>query len=154
VLSHLHLDNRWKDLVITALRGEKKVEDNTEQRNRLLAALENLRKQHLWGHITDEDYRHDRATLERQLKEATPNSEVTVLPNLERAAQLLNDLPALWSHEGVTNKQREALVQEVFNKITIDGGTLASIEPKPAYAPLFATVLLQNPIGYCDLKPS
>jgi hypothetical protein len=42
----------------------------------------------------------------------TSFSPSTIMPNLERAAQLLKDLPALWQHPGVTNKQRESLIQD------------------------------------------
>jgi hypothetical protein len=67
---------------------------------------------------------------------------------MERAAQLLNEMPALWQHPGVTNKQRESLVQEVFNKISVDGDALVTVEPKPEYAPLFADMLTHQPVGY------
>jgi len=49
---------------------------------------------------------------------------------------LLNNLPALWSHEGVTANQRESLVQEVFDNIIIDGNALVAVKPK-GYLPTF-----------------
>jgi hypothetical protein len=122
------------------------------QAERLRKALENLRKQHLWGDISDIDYKRERAELERQLKAVTPDATPIELPNLERAAKLLNELPALWQHPGVDNKQRESVIQEVFTKINMDGGSQVSIEPKPDYAPLFADIVLQNSLGYRDLK--
>lgn len=122
------------------------------QVERLRKALENLRKQHLWGDISDIDYRRERADLERQIQAITPDTIHVEIPNLERAAQLLKELPALWQHPGVTNKQRESLVQEVFNKISMDGGSLVSIEPKPTYAPLFADIMMRSSYGYCDLE--
>ena len=115
--------------------------------------MENLRKQHLWGHIPDDDYRREMTDLERQIKVANPDPRPTALPNMEKAAELLNNLPALWSHQGVTNKQRESLVQEVFSKITTDGNSLVSVEPKPSYRPLFAAMLMQHPVGYCESEP-
>jgi len=153
VLAHVHLDDGWKTLVEAALQVEPEVNDLQEQRDKLTRALQNLRKQHLWGDISDEDYRQERMLLERKLKIATPNPSPTHLPNLERVAQLLNELPALWSHPGVTNRQREALSQEVFNVVTIEGKSLVALEPKPAYAPLFAAMLFQNPVGYCEMEP-
>lgn len=151
VLANFRLDDSWKTLVIATLQTDPEVKDIQGQQNRLKQALKNLRKQHLWGDISDSDYRRERTALERELKIATPHPTPTHLPNLERAAQLLDDLPVLWSHKGVTNKQRETLVQEVFTKITINGKMLASIEPKPAYAPLFASIFIQNAIGYCEM---
>ncbi|MFC2072313.1 hypothetical protein ACFLUU_06355 [Chloroflexota bacterium] len=70
------------------------------------------------------------------------------MPDTERAAQLLNDMLVLWQHPGVTNKQRESLVQEVFNKISLDGDTLVAVEPNPEYAPLFADILTSPIVGY------
>ena len=68
-------------------------------------------------------------------------TQPTELPNLERSAKLLEDLPVLWSHPGVTHEQREELVREVFHRITIDGKEFMSIEPKAPYAPLFASIV-------------
>jgi hypothetical protein len=90
--------------------------------------------------------------MERQFKAVTPDTTLIELPNLERAANLLNELPSLWQHPGVDNKQRESVIQEVFTKINMDGNTLVSIEPKPDYAPLFADIVLQNSLGYRDLE--
>jgi hypothetical protein len=39
-------------------------------------------------------------------------------------------------------------VQEVFNKISIDGDALVTVEPKPEYAPLFAEMLTHTLNGY------
>ena len=70
--------------------------------------------------------------------------------NLERSAQLLQDMQVLWSHPGVTDEQREALVQEVFHRITIAGKELLSIEPKASYAPLFASMVTTAEYGYWE----
>jgi len=47
-------------------------------------------------------------------------------------------------------------VQEVFNKISIDGDALVTVEPKPEYAPLFAEMLTHTLNGYreFDSPPS
>ena len=79
------------------------------------------------------------------------------LPNLERAAQLLNDMPALWSHPGVTDEQREALVREMFEQVRLRGTDLVAIEPKPEYQPLFAYSVWRqdevNGVGARGLEP-
>jgi hypothetical protein len=43
-------------------------------------------------------------------------------------------------------------IQEVFTKISLDGGTMVAVEPKPAYAPLFADLLTQKLVGYCETE--
>jgi len=63
---------------------------------------------------------------------------VLEIPDLERAAQLLRDLPALRQHNAVTPEQRRELVREVFHEIRLREGQLSAVEPSPQYAPLFA----------------
>ena len=84
----------------------------------------------------------------RQLKLLDAAVKPRQLPNLERAAEFLQDLPRLWLHPGVTHEEREALVKQVFQRITIDGKDFVDIEPKPEYAPLFATKVTGQKVGY------
>ena len=88
----------------------------------------------------------------RQLRVHTTTGQPIHLPNLERFANFLEDLPALWQHPGVTHEEREALVRQVFRRITIDGKEFVDIEPKPEYAPLFATMLTAQKVGYRELE--
>ena len=115
---------------------------------RIERALANLRKQHLWGAISDEEFRAEHLTFQRQLKTVTPPAAPRMTPNLDRAAELLRDLPALWQHPGVSPEQRRDLVRQVFQDIRLREGRLVAVTPKPNYAPLFAYSLLQkNDVG-------
>ena len=76
--------------------------------------------------------------LERQLKALAPAPSPGHMLNLERAAVLLHDLPALWCHPGVTDQQQEALVNELLERAVLSGQKLVAIEPKSDYRPLFA----------------
>jgi hypothetical protein len=71
-------------------------------------------------------------------------------------AEFLQDLPRLWLHPGVTHEEREALVKQVFQQITIDGKDFVDVEPKREYAPLFATRVTGQKVGYreTDSSPS
>ena len=154
VLAYVKLDEGWKTRTMAVLTSDGGVTDdkaNQEQAEKLNKVLENLRKQHLWGDISDVDYRHERGELARQINDLSRDTTPVQMPNMERAAQLLNEMPVLWQHPGVTNKQRESLVHEVFNKISINGEALVAVEPKPEYAPLFADMLTHQPVGYRDL---
>ena len=53
---------------------------------------------------------------------------------------------------GEMDGEREALVKQVFQRITIDGKDFVDIEPKPEYAPLFATMLPAQKVGYQELE--
>jgi hypothetical protein len=66
---------------------------------------------------------------------------------LERAANFLEDLLALVGHPRVTRPELEALVRQVFLRITIAGKEFVDIEPKPEYAPLFATMVTAQKVG-------
>ena len=150
VMPYLKLDTTWKTRVTTALKRQAPQTQDQSQQKRLIGALENLRKQHLWGDLSDERYKLERRSLERQLKLVAIPTQPTELPNLERSAKLLEDLPVLWSHPGVTHEQREELVREVFHRITIDGKEFMSIEPKAPYAPLFASIVTSEELGYWE----
>ena len=116
-------------------------------------ALENLRKQYQWRDISDDEYRQERGIIMRQLKVHTSTTVMpTHLPNLERAANFLEDLPALWLHPGVTHEEREALIRQVFLQITVAGKEFVDIEPNPEYAPLFATMVTAQKVGYQELE--
>ena len=136
------LNAGWKAGILKVLGQERPSEGDERQVETIRRALDNLRKQHLWGDLPDEAYRRERYLLERQLRSVQSPPKTPQLPNLERAAQLLSDLPALWLHPGVSHEQRESLVREVFKRITIDGRKFVAIEPQPVYVPLFATTWL------------
>ena len=138
VLPYVALDESWQDAVLQAMGHNHLEPSYAEERASIERALANLPKQHLWGDITDVDYRVERQALERRLKALTPARTPVDLPDLERAAGLLNDLPALWSHPGVDNRQREGLVRELLLRVTVAGDRLIGIEPQDTYKPLFA----------------
>ena len=149
VLPYLTLDVGWKSRIVAALRAQQDTDaPDPGKEHRFQGALERLRKQHLWGDISDERYQTERRNLERQLTLVARPTQPPQLPNLDRAAQLLEDLPALWQHDGVTDQQREALIQEVFCRITINGKEFSSLQPNPPYVPLFATMLTDEKLGY------
>ena len=118
--------------------------DGTPELNRVEVAMANLRKQHLWGSISDEEFKHDFESLERQRKMLQAKQQLLHTPNLDRAATLLNDLAALWEHPGVSDGQRRELVREVFEEVRLHGREITAVTPKPTYAPLFAYSLCNN----------
>jgi hypothetical protein len=83
--------------------------------------------------------------LQRQRSAREPRPPSPGTPDLERAAQLLRDLPAWWQHPGVTPEQRRELVREVIrvlirevvHEIRLQEGQLSAVEPRPQYARLF-----------------
>jgi len=64
VMPHLKLDATWKSRIIAELRSDELPQEDRGQGERLRRALENLRKQHQWGVISDDEYRREREALE------------------------------------------------------------------------------------------
>ena len=54
----------------------------------------------------------------------------------------------------MTREEREALVKQVFQRITIDGIDFVDIEAKPEYTPLFATIATGQKVGYQEMDSS
>ena len=98
VLAQLTLDGGWRDAVLRTLAQEGPQPVNLLELSRIETAIANLRKQHLWGAISDEDFQREFRQLERQRKVLTAQRQSAQTPNLDRAAELLSDLPALWLH--------------------------------------------------------
>lgn len=74
-------------------------------------------------------------------------------PNLDRSAELCQNLPALWELPGVTRDQRMDLAREIVEEIRELYGTLVAVKPRPECMPLFAYSLLkenQNVGGKCS----
>jgi len=63
------------------------------------------------------------------------------MPNLDRASRLLQALPALWNHPGVTAAQQRGIAREVFQEVRLKEGGLVAVRPRPKYLPLFAYAL-------------
>ena len=148
VLSCLSLDDGWQTTILRALATEGPLPDHSMEKKRIEMALANLRKQHLWGAVSDEEFKTEYNTLARQLKALETPLVSQVAPNLDRAAQLLRDLPVLWQHPGVTPEQRRDVAREVFQELRLKEGRLVSITPRPEYAPLFGyNIWRQNVVG-------
>ncbi len=138
VLGCVTLDEGWRQAVLGALAKEGPRPDHSLEIGRIDGALANLRKQHLWGALSDEEFQSEYQSLKRQRSALEPRPSSPETPDLERAAQLLRNLPTLWQHPGVTPEQRRELVREVFQEIRLREGELSAVEPRPQYAPLFA----------------
>lgn len=138
VLCQIKLDDGWQQAVLRAMTNEGPQPDCSLEVKRIEVAMANLRKQHLWGVITDEEFRTEHISLERQKRTLEASRTFLMTPNLDRAAQLLSHLPALWQHPGVTPEQRREFVGEIFEEIRLKEGRLAAVKPRPEYAPLFA----------------
>lgn len=144
VLPYLKIDKEFEKMIFNSLPTgtDNALNDNT--RNMLDKALKNLRKQHLWGDLTDEEYRYEKRELERQVN-TLPQPIITPdIANLERVTQLLSNFSSFWEQPAVTDEQREALINEVFEETRLRGPNLVAIKPKLEYRQLFACMVVQG----------
>ena len=132
------LDEGWHQAVLRALAKEDPQPDHSLEIGWIDGALANLRKQHLRGPASDEESQVEYQSLKRQLSILEPRPSSPGTPDLERAAQLMRDLPVVWQYPGLTPKQCRELVREVFKEIRLREGELSAVQPRPLYAPLFA----------------
>jgi len=154
VLGCISLNEGWRSLVLRAMANEGPEPDREPEIKRIDGALANLRKQHIWGVVSDQEFKDEFSDLQRQRRALEPKPSVRSTPNLDRAAELLTDLPALWEHPGVTPLQRRELAREVFDEIRVREGMLVAVRPRPEYAPLFAYSLLKENHGVGDDRSS
>jgi DNA invertase Pin-like site-specific DNA recombinase len=147
VLGCIVFDDGWKDAVLRLLATEGPEPDNSIEIRRIDVALANLKKQHLWGAVTDQEFKDGFRDLQQQRRTLVPRQSPRSAPNLDRAAKMLQDLPALWQHPGVSAEQRRDLARVVFEEIRLQDGHLTAIKPQPQYAPLFAYALWSTAVG-------
>ncbi len=148
MLSQINLDDGWREAIIRAMTNEGPQADYSLEVKRIENAMANLRKQHLWGVITDDEFRGEYISLEGQKKPLEASKLPIMTPSLDRADQLLKDLPTLRQHPVVTPEQRRKLAREVFEEIQLKEGKLAAVKQRPEYAPLFAySVWRYNVVG-------
>ena len=153
VLGWINLDEGWRDAVLKIPANEGPRPDQSLDMKRIEGAITNLRKQHLWGAISDEEFKKEHQILTRQLRALTPPASPKMTPNLDRAAPLLQDMPAPWQHPGVSPEQRRDMAREVIQEIRLREGRLVAVTPKPNYAPLFAYSLIhQTGVGCAGLS--
>ena len=91
------------------------------------------------------EFKQAHQALERQQKALVAQQEpMEERLDLERAAQLLRGLPALWAHPGVEEGQRRDLVREVFEEVRLRGHQITAVRPREQYQPLFAYSVLRG----------
>ena len=118
--------------------------DTDRQRTRLQTRLEQLRKQHEWGDITDAEYRATRADTQRQLA-LLPDSDKLVL--FDRNRRILTTMAA--NVRAATGAQRTELVGLLVERVVARDATVdpADITWTPPARPFFAARWLECPQG-------
>lgn len=108
------------------------------KRRRLERARENLKSLFIWGDIGEAQYRRQREEIDRQIAAVAPTKSPVILTDARRAARLLEDIGALWSHPGVAPGRQKEFIDEVFEDIQFDRHGIRVVLPRTEYRPLVA----------------
>ena len=112
--------------------------DGEAKRQRLEQARENLKNLFIWGDIGEAQYRRRREEIDRQIAALTQTKSPAILMDARRAATLLQDIGALWSHPGVAPERQKEFIDEVFEEIQFDQHGIRVVLPRTEYKPLVA----------------
>lgn len=135
--------------VVAELRRRRTVGADDGEAERLARELERWRRLYVLGEIDEGRYRREVSPLKRHLAELQRPQEVL---DVERAVNCLRDVGVLWT--GSPRWQQREFVREVFERMVIEGAELASITPKPLYAPLFVLDRRERFGGdFCSMAP-
>ena len=134
-LERLALPADWKEQVMALIQthfGEER--DVLREQARIENELKRLTKLFQWDDISEDEYRTERNRLRARRAALTP----PMMPDLERAAELLRDFGTLW--DGATLQERRQIVHTLLQTVYLDSGEkgpVVAIEPKSEFAPLF-----------------
>jgi hypothetical protein len=112
--------------------------DGEAKRRRLGQARDNLKNLFIWGDIGEGEYRRQREEIDRQIAALAPMKSPAILMDVRRAATLLQNVGALWSHPGVAPERQKEFIDEVFEEIQLDRRGIRAVLPRPEYKPLVA----------------
>ena len=128
------------DSVIEAARTELRRRLETpdlalagRQRERLLVRLEQLRKEHQWGDLTDAEYQHERDATRAAL-DALPDEDRVTAFDAYRVRLL--DLPEAIAQASAARRQE--LCRMVVERVVVNDRELEAIEWTPPARPFFA----------------
>lgn len=94
--------------------------------------LRRIRDLYELGDLARADYLARRQALQAELAELAPEP----LPDRGQAERVLDDFSIFWRQEEDAEAKRQ-LLQLVFERVWLDGGTVVAVRPKPAFAPFF-----------------
>ena len=151
VLGNIRLDEGWRTAVLRALAQEDQRPDATIEKKQIESGIANLRMQHLWGAVSDEEFKREFQALDGRRRSLEAQKQPYRTPNLDRAAALLNNLPELWSHKGVSDTQRRELVTEVFQEVRLRGHDVIAVAPTATYAVWTGAVM--SGVGASGFEP-
>lgn len=160
-LRRLSLPQDWQEQVLEMVQQKVGAQqDVAREKSRIEGQLERLKRLFILGDVLETEYRAERDRLRIQLAALTPPA----MPDLERAAELLQDFGGIW--DAATLQERRQIVHTLLKAVYLDAerGPVVAIEPCAEFASLFAMlatddadaegsaddiIILSPGIGFC-----
>ena len=133
----INLPSDWKEKVMARLTGERSRDEAESRRSRLISQLERTKKLFQFGDLTEQEYRSEKAQLERTIAEIGPKDPGE--KDLSEAARLLENFGEIWTK--ATDTERLRLLQASLNRAYVKGGRIVAIEPR---APVYSLLALAD----------
>lgn len=133
ILAQLRLPEDWQRRALDLL-GESDDDRKAQekQRTNLEGQLDRLRVVFQLGDISESAYRAERDRIRSEIQTLRPVKHF----DLERAAQVLKNLGALW--HAATLHEREEITHSMIERLYTFDGRIVTIEPKVDFYPLLA----------------
>jgi len=158
-LRRLRLPADWQARVLALIQEQAgQARDIERERARIEGQLERLKRLFQMGDVTEREYTAERDRLRAQLAALTPPA----MPDLARAAELLQDFGAIWN--AATPRERRRVVHTLLETVYLDAerGPVVAIEPKAEFSALFDLAKETGPdepsgpgdvVSHCGTKP-
>lgn len=144
-LAGLTLPRDWQERVLAIIQEQAgNPQEVARERARLKGQLDRLKRLFVLGDLEEAEYRLERDRLRAQLDALTP----PVMPDLKKAAELLQDFRAIWG--AATPRERKQIVHTLLEAVYLDAeqGPVVAIQPRPEYEALFRLAGGQEPGGF------
>jgi DNA invertase Pin-like site-specific DNA recombinase len=151
LLTKVDLPRNWRSQIQLLIATP--VNDGEADRRRLDREFEQLRKQHMWGFIGDDEMQTQGERIKRALADFAPPPAVEAyaapVQLLRSVGQIVKSATKHNSEQGRALFRR--FCEAAFTRIEIEGRQVKSVEPRERYREIFA-VGLQSSVVRCAVK--
>jgi hypothetical protein len=115
-------------------------EDVGRKRRQLTERRQRLRDLNEFGDLDKAEYAAKRESIDAELDSLAPGPT----PDLDGARAVLEDFGRFWTDETDPEPRRE-LVQQLFERVWVDGQKIVAVRPTPAFTGLFTSSPATSP---------
>ena len=134
LIEAIELRPDWHEEVLARISLQDEAERIANDRKRVQERLRRLGKAYVDGFYSDDDYKHEKHSLEMQL-------ETLVLPEADaarEAGELLMKLPEMWGSANLDERRKLLLTMlDVVYVDTKEDKAIVAIQPKAPFRPVF-----------------